>query len=192
MPMRLRPALLTCLLLAAAPAFAAEPVRAVEALDIDRYAGQWHEIAHLPVSFQKQCVGEITANYGLRRDGRISVTNACRNRDGERVVADGVARPVEGQPGQLQVRFAPDWLSWVPLVWADYWVIALDPEYQWAVVGEPDRRYLWILSRLPEMDRTLFEQLKAKAEAMGYDLAPLKMMAPLRDSAPTPTPTPAD
>ncbi|WP_406235453.1 lipocalin family protein [Isoptericola jiangsuensis] len=192
MPMRLRPALLTWLLLAAAPAFAAEPVRAVEALDIDRYAGQWHEIAHLPVSFQKQCVGEITANYGLRRDGRISVTNACRNRDGERVVADGVARPVEGQPGQLQVRFAPDWLSWVPLVWADYWVIALDPEYQWAVVGEPDRRYLWILSRLPEMDRTLFEQLKAKAEAMGYDLAPLKMMAPLRDSAPTPTPTPAD
>ncbi len=190
MPMRLRPALLTCLLtcllLAAAPAFAAEPVRAVEALDIDRYAGQWHEIAHLPVSFQKQCVGEITANYGLRRDGRISVTNACRNREGERVVADGVARPVEGQPGQLQVRFAPDWLSWVPLVWADYWVIALDPEYQWAVVGEPDRRYLWILSRLPEMDRTLFEQLKAKAEAMGYDLAPLKMMAPLRDSAPTP------
>lgn len=192
MPMRLRPALLTCLLtcllLAAAPAFAAEPVRAVEALDIDRYAGQWHEIAHLPVSFQKQCVGEITANYGLRRDGRISVTNACRNRDGERVVADGVARPVEGQPGQLQVRFAPDWLSWVPLVWADYWVIALDPEYQWAVVGEPDRRYLWILSRLPEMDRTLFEQLKAKAEAMGYDLAPLKMMAPLHDPAPAPTP----
>ncbi len=187
MPMRLRPALLTCLLLAAAPAFAAEPVRAVEALDIDRYAGQWHEIAHLPVSFQKQCVGEITANYGLRRDGRISVTNACRNREGERVVADGVARPVEGQPGQLQVRFAPDWLSWVPLVWADYWVIALDPEYQWAVVGEPDRRYLWILSRLPEMDRTLFEQLKAKAEAMGYDLAPLKMMAPLRDPAPTST-----
>ena len=120
--MPLRPALLACLLLAAFPVIATEPVRAVERTDIDRYAGQWHEIAHLPVSFQKQCVGDITANYGLRRDGRISVTNACRNGDGERVVAEGVARPVAGHPGQLQVRFVPDWLSWVPLVWADYWV----------------------------------------------------------------------
>ncbi|GAB2315468.1 lipocalin family protein [Stenotrophomonas maltophilia] len=183
--MPLRPALLACLLLAALPVIAAEPVRAVDTLDIDRYAGQWHEIAHLPVSFQKQCVGEITANYGLRRDGRISVTNACRNGDGERVVAEGVARPVAGHPGQLQVRFVPDWLSWVPLVWADYWVLALDPDYQWALVGEPDRKYLWILSRLPEMDRARFEQLKAKAETMGYDLGPLRLMAPIRD-------TPAD
>lgn len=62
--MPLRPALLAFLLLATCPALAAEPVRAVERLDIDRYAGQWHEIAHLPVSFQKQCVGDITANYG--------------------------------------------------------------------------------------------------------------------------------
>lgn len=182
--MRLYPVLLACLLLAATPLTAAEPVRAVDALDIDRYAGQWHEIAHLPVSFQKQCAGDITAHYGLRHDGRISVTNACRNSNGERVVAEGVARPVADHPGQLQVRFVPDWLSWVPLVWADYWVIALDPDYQWAMVGEPGRKYLWILSRLPEMDRARFEQLKAQAEAMGYDLAPLRLMAPLRDNTP--------
>ena len=66
------------------------------------------------------------------------------------------------------------------MVWADYWVIALDPEYQWAMVGEPDREYLWILSREPTMDRALFDQLKAKAEAMGYDLSPLIVAAPLR------------
>lgn len=179
--MHLRPALLAFLLLATSPVLAVEPVRAVETLDIDRYAGQWHEIAHLPVSFQKQCVGEITANYGLRRDGRISVTNACRNGEGERVVAEGVARPVPGHPGQLQVRFVPDWLSWVPLVWADYWVLALDPDYQWALVGEPGRKYLWILSRVPEMERARFEQLKATAESMGYDLGPLRQMAPLRE-----------
>jgi len=170
-------ALLT--LAASAPAWAAAPVTSVEALDMDRYAGQWHEIAHLPVSFQKKCVGDITATYSLRADGRISVHNACRQADGARAAADGVARPVEGHPGRLQVRFVPDWLSWVPLVWADYWVIALDPEYQWAVVGEPDRKYLWILSRSPSMDTALFEQLKARAEAMGYDLAPLRVMAPL-------------
>ncbi|MET4679048.1 lipocalin family protein [Stenotrophomonas rhizophila] len=166
-------------LAASGSAWAAVPVTSVEALDMDRYAGQWHEIAHLPVSFQKKCVGDITATYSLRADGRISVHNACRVAEGDRVAADGVARPVEGHPGQLQVRFVPDWLSWVPLVWADYWVIALDPEYQWAVVGEPDRKYLWILSRSPTMDTALFGQLKARAEAMGYDLAPLRVMAPL-------------
>lgn len=177
------PTLVLCSLLAVfslSPALrAAEPVRAVAALDIDRYAGQWHEIAHLPVSFQKKCVGDITATYSLRRDGRITVLNGCRVEDGSRVEAEGVARPVANEPGQLQVRFAPDWLSWVPLVWADYWVIALDPEYQWAVVGEPDRKYLWILSRAPSMPRRQLEQLKARAEAMGYDLAPLRVMAPV-------------
>ena len=178
--MHLRPALLAAaLLFTSVTAYAVEPVRSVPELDMGRYAGQWHEIAHLPVSFQKKCVGDITATYALRADGRISVHNACRTGDGERIAAEGVARPVEGEPGQLQVRFVPDWLAWVPLVWADYWVIALDPGYQWAVVGDPDRKYLWILSRSPRMDAALFARLKGKAEAMGYDLAPLKVMAPV-------------
>ncbi len=86
------------------------------------------------------------------------------------------------------MRFVPDWLSWVPLVWADYWVLALDPDYQWALVGEPDRKYLWILSRLPEMDRAQFEQLKAKAETMGYDLGPLRLMARFAIHPPTEPP----
>ncbi|MFL9584864.1 lipocalin family protein [Stenotrophomonas sp. AB1(2024)] len=178
--MRLRPALLAAaLLLASLTAHAVEPVRSVPQLDMGRYAGQWHEIAHLPVSFQKKCVGDITATYALRAGGRISVHNVCRTGDGDHIATEGVARPVEGKPGQLQVRFAPDWLAWVPLVWADYWVIALDPDYQWAVVGDPDRKYLWILSRSPRMDAALFASLKDKAEAMGYDLAPLKVMAPV-------------
>ncbi len=169
---------LVLLLAAALPCIAAEPVRAVTDMDIDRYAGQWHEIAHLPVSFQKKCVGDITATYSLRDDGRISVLNRCRLDDGSYVQAEGVARAVQGEPGKLQVRFAPDWLSWLPLVWADYWVIALDPEYQWAMVGEPDRRYLWILSRTPDMPDSQLQALKAHAQAMGYDLAPLRIMTP--------------
>mgnify|MGYP003575868144 CR=1 FL=1 len=162
------------------PAVAATPVASVTELDLSRYAGQWYEIAHLPVSFQRQCVADITATYALRADGTISVHNACRTRDGDRAVADGVARTVEGHPGRLEVRFAPGWLSWVPMVWADYWVIALDPDYQWVLVGDPDREYLWILSREPSMDATLFARLKARAEAMGYDLSPLVVAAPLR------------
>jgi len=155
------------------------PVTSVPRLDLSRYAGTWHEIAHLPVSFQKKCRGEITAHYTLRDDGKVGVRNRCRVADGGFAEAEGVARTVTGHPGRLEVRFAPDWLSWMPLVWADYWVIALDPDYQWAVVGEPDRRYLWILSRSPSMPRMQFEQLKARAAAMGYDLEPLILAAPL-------------
>lgn len=155
------------------------PVSSVETLDLSRYAGQWHEIAHLPVSFQKKCRGDITALYSLRGDGQIGVRNACTTADGERVAADGVARTVPDHPGRLQVRFVPDWLAWAPLVWADYWVIALDPDYQWALVGEPDRKYLWILSRSPRMPRAQFEALRATAESMGYDLHDLVIAAPL-------------
>lgn len=163
----------------AATAWAAAPVTSVPQLDVSRYAGQWHEIAHLPVSFQKDCLGDITALYTLREDGLLGVRNACRTAEG-RDQAEGVARRVSGHPGRLQVRFAPDWLGWLPLVWADYWVIDLDPDYEWAVVGEPDRRYLWILAREPAMDRALFDRIKARAHAMGYDLAPLILAAPLR------------
>jgi apolipoprotein D and lipocalin family protein len=75
------------------------------------------------------------------------------------------------------VRFAPDWLAWVPKVWADYWVIDLDADYKWAVVGSPSRKYLWILSRGPNMDRQLFQDLKARARQRGYPVDKLVMAA---------------
>lgn len=161
-------------------AHAANPVTSVQALDISRYAGQWYEIARLPVSYQEKCTGDVTAAYTLREDDLIGVSNACRTADSMTTVAEGLARPVKGHPGRLKVRFAPDWLSWLPLVWTDYWVIDLDPGYTWAVVGEPDREYLWVLSREPGMDSALFEQIKARATTMGYDLNPLIVTAPLR------------
>lgn len=163
---------------AAAPA--AEPVfSSVPRLDISRYAGQWHEIAHLPNRFEADCVGDITATYTLRAVGRVGVRNACLGKDRGQIVAEGEARRVAGQPGQLQVRFAPGWLSWLPWVWSDYWVIDLDPDYTWAVVGEPDREYFWILSREPSMDRALFEAIKLRASQLGYDLSNLVVSAPL-------------
>lgn len=176
----LLPAFLSSLLAALAPmpALAAEPVASVPELDISRYAGQWYEIARLPTSFQKECVGDVVAQYTLDRPGKIGVRNRCRLDDGATKTAIGVAKPVEGHPGRLKVRFAPEWLSFVPFVWADYWVIALDPGYQWAMVGDPDRDHLWILSRTPAMEPALFERLKARAEAMGYDLQPLIANAP--------------
>lgn len=163
-----------------APAARAADVVAVDAVDLTRYAGQWHEIARLPMFFQRNCASAVTAQYTLREDGMIGVHNQCLDRDGEQSDVDGVARVDPKRAGRLEVRFAPDWLSWLPLTWADYWVIALDPDYQWAMVGEPGREYLWILSRTPDMDRATFEALKARAAAMGYDLGPLIVSGTVR------------
>jgi len=104
----------------------------------------------------------------VRPDGRVTVRNACETAEGKPLVSEGVARPVPSQPGALQVRFAPAWLGWLPMVWADYWVVELDPEYRWAVVGGPSRKYLWILSRTPTMPRDQFDALRERAARRGY------------------------
>ena len=161
-----------CLVMAVAGAAAAQPAalpnKPVPVLDITRYSGQWHEIAHLPMFFQRKCVANITATYTPRADGTVGVRNACDKADGRSMVSEGVARPVAGQPGQLEVRLAPGWLAWVPMVWADYWVVELDPDYRWAVVGGPSRDYLWILSRTPTLPRAQFDAIRQRAAQRGY------------------------
>jgi apolipoprotein D and lipocalin family protein len=175
----LRPMLMTTLIAVAAPTTSTLPNQPVDAIDIQRYAGQWHEIAHLPMFFQRKCVDTITATYTLQLDSTIQVHNACRTKDGSMDASDGVAKAVRGKPAALKVRFAPAWLSWLPLVWADYWVVELDPNYQWAVVGGPSRKYMWVLSRRPSMDRTLFEQIRERGRQRHYPVDELVMAAPL-------------
>ncbi|MBP6626130.1 MAG: lipocalin family protein [Arenimonas sp.] len=165
--------MLPLLLLFAGPALAQPPLQAVPELDLARYAGNWHEIARLPMYFQRNCASNTTATYTPREDGKLSVRNACLKADGSRMVSEGVARLAGTGPGKLEVRFAPDWLSALSFVWADYWVIALDADYRWAIVGEPGREYLWILSREPAMDAETLDGLKARARMLGYDLAEL-------------------
>ena len=147
---------------------AAIPNVPVESVDLERYAGRWYEQARLPQRFQDQCVADTTAEYALNADGTVAVTNRCRTEDGRCDESQGVARRVDGSTSMLEVRFAPAWLSWLPMVWGDYWVIALDPDYQWAMVGAPDADYLWILSRTPRLDEGIRERLLARAAAMGY------------------------
>jgi apolipoprotein D and lipocalin family protein len=135
-------ALLLNTLATAALASGAPPSNSpVATLDLSRYTGEWHEIAHLPMFFQRQCVDTITATYKANPDGTIGVHNACRTKVGAMDASNGVAKPVGGQPGALKVRFAPEWLAWLPWVWANYWVVEVDPDYQWAVVGGPSRKY---------------------------------------------------
>lgn len=170
--------LLPLLMIASMPALAQRPLKAVPELDLERYSGTWHEIARLPMYFQRRCARDITATYTLREDGDITVSNACVREDGVRMKSEGVARKAGDSPAKLQVRFAPGWLSFLPGVWADYWVIAVDADYRWAIVGEPGRKYLWILSREPAMDEKTFEALKARARTMEYDLSGLIVSAP--------------
>ncbi len=149
-------------------------VQAVSSVDLTRYAGKWYEIARLPNRFQKDCTGEVSATYSPLEAGRLKVVNECR-KNGGIVRAEGVARLAvkDGSNSKLKVRFAPSWLSWVPFVWGDYWVIELAPDYSYSVVGTPDRKYLWILSRSPQMDEGTYKRLIERAEAQGFDSARL-------------------
>lgn len=140
----------------------------VASIELQRYTGQWFEIARLPMWFERNCIGDISATYSLRDDQRINVRNRCRTKDGV-ISATGVAEvPDPTYPGQLRVRFAPAWLSWLPLVWGDYWILELDPQYRWVMVGAPSRDYLWILSRTPSLEQPQIDALKQKAKALGF------------------------
>nr|WP_314899950.1 lipocalin family protein [uncultured Deefgea sp.] len=143
------------------------PVKSVPQVDLAPYVGTWHEIARFPMYFQNQCVGDVTANYSKMENGKIKVINRCRTQDGEFTQAEGSASVVDNSNNsQLKVSFFWPFRS-------DYWIIGLDPEYRWAVVGNPDRKYLWILSRTKTMTPDDLVAAKASALAQGYDLKQL-------------------
>ena len=170
-------AVLAALLAGPAPAAAdaTPPLETIATLDVPRYLGTWHQVALYPNRFQSQCVAATTARYALRDDGRLEVTNRCRRADGRIDQAVGAARQIGGATSpKLQVRFAPAWLGWLPMVWGDYWVIDLDAGYQLAAVSEPKREYLWILSRTPTPDPVAYDALLQRLAARGFDLQRLQ------------------
>lgn len=166
------------LALAAVPAATAQtpsgPVRAIAAMDLNRYAGRWHEVARLPNWFQRRCVADVIATYEPRANG-ITVVNECRTADGKQIRAEGRARLADpaGPASRLKVRFAPAVLSFIPAVWADYWVLDLTDDYRVALVGTPDRKYLWVLARQPALDQATFDRMLATAARQGFDVSRL-------------------
>ena len=152
-----------------APSRAADkPLEVVDSVDLERYLGRWYEIASYPMYFQKGCTA-TTADYSLREDGLIKVVNSCRkgSLDGKPKEAVGRAKVVdETTNAKLKVSFFGPF-------WGDYWIIELDPDYRWAVVGGPKRKYLWILSRTPQMDQELYDEIVARLPTKGYDPARL-------------------
>jgi apolipoprotein D and lipocalin family protein len=148
------------------------PLATVPKVDLDRYVGRWYELARTPNWFQRNCAADVTAEYARRPDGKVSVVNSCRRADGAVDRVEGTARIVDpATNAKLEVAFAPEPLRWIPAVWGNYWVFELAPDYRYAIVGEPSRTYLWVLSRTPTLDDATWTSIDARIAAAGYDRA---------------------
>lgn len=143
-------------------------VQTVPHVDLQRYAGMWYEIANYPQFYQRKCARDTTAHYMPRSDSRIEVLNRCRTKDGGAEEADGEGTVVPDS-GNAKLKVSFFW----PFK-GDYWIIGLDPDYRWTVVGTPDRKSLWVLSRTPQLTRDKLDLALAAARQQGFDLKPLE------------------
>ncbi len=140
------------------------PLAVVEKVDLGSYTGRWYEIARYPNSFERGCVG-VTADYSLRQDGRINVLNTCfeGNLDGHVRTIQGTARVVDEETNaKLAVTFFGPFEG-------DYWILELGNDYDYAVVGDPSRKFLWILSREPVLDDSLYQDILSRLPEKGFD-----------------------
>ena len=143
----------------------------VDSVDLNEYAGTWYEIGRLPMYFQRKCAGDVTANYTQKTDGSgIVVTNKCVSEGGSGITAEGLAKPVDESGSKLKVTFLPKWIRWIPVGRADYWVLARDADYKTALVGTPDKKYLWLLARSPNISQETYTKYRQVAQQQGYDL----------------------
>ncbi len=196
------PALALALALLALPATtpaaetptAAPAPRALPSLQVPPYMGTWYQVAWFPNRFQKQCVSDTSASYRRIPEG-VEVTNRCRTADGQIDSVVGLARPagsvIRGdalQPAQLEVSFLPGWLRWLP-IWGAYWVLDLAEDGRYAVIGEPSREYLWVLSRTPSLAPADETAIRSKLAQQGYALDRWQKH-PHTTTTSTPTPAP--
>jgi apolipoprotein D and lipocalin family protein len=129
-------------------------------VDLNKYMGTWYEQARLPNSFQRECAGDVQANYVMEADKTIGQGRLSSSME-------------PADPAILEVRFAPKWLSWFPMVWGDYWIMKLEGDYQYSLVGTPDRKYLWVLSREKQADPQVVSDLLDYAAAQGFSVEKL-------------------
>ncbi len=148
----------------------------VDSVDLKKYAGTWYEIGRLPMYFQRNCASDVTANYTEKTDGSgIVVTNKCVQQDGSGITSEGIAKPVDESGSKLKVTFLPSWIRWLPVGRADYWVLARDADYKTALVGTPDKKYLWLLARSPNVTQETYAKYRQIAQQQGYDLTEFKL-----------------
>lgn len=142
-----------------------QDLEVVPKVELEKYLGKWYEVARLPFKFEDDCT-DITATYGLNNDGSVSVLNECL-RDSKLKQSKGKAKIVDKAIGaKLKVTF-----FWP--FYGDYWIINLGKDYEYSVVGTPNRKYLWILSRTKRMDEVLYSQLIEFVKSKGFDVGRL-------------------
>jgi len=158
------------------------PLQSLPSLEVPPYMGTWYQVALFPNFFQRQCVSDTTATYRQLQNGTVEVKNRCRAADGRMDEALGQARPtgtLSGTtlaPARLEVSFLPAWLRWLPVGWGRYWVIQLADDGRYAVISEPTREYLWILSRQPRLSSADEAAIRARLAQQGFsDLSKLEM-----------------
>jgi len=162
-----------CLLLSAcASVDPAHELPTAKNVDLTGYVGTWHEIARLPMWAQRQCI-KSTAEYWLLESGDVGVRNSCITAYEDRKTATGVATVVDPvHHAKLNVVF-DHWAAKVMSVFTssdrgNYWILRVDPEYRFAVVGTPDRDYLWILARNSRLDESTYQELVRFSQSLGF------------------------
>lgn len=140
-------------------------------VDLHRYAGRWFEVGRLPTRTEAECESGVWTHYALEDDA-IRVVNRCLRGDGSEARVEGEARVADPQSGsKLKVSFVPPWLRWLPFAWSDYWILYVDPAYRHALVGTPDRKRLWLLSRTPDIAPGEYRRLIDQVHDSGFDAA---------------------
>ena len=148
-----------------------ETLPTVPYVDLEKYMGKWYEIALLPQRFEKNCTG-TTADYALQANGKVRVINSCHlyTLDGELKVAKGTAI-VKDETTNAKLKVTFFWPFY-----GDYWILDLGPNYEYAMIGAPNRNYLWFLSRTPTLSPEILERLTQKATQLGFDVSKLEMI----------------
>jgi len=152
----------------------AKPLETVDHVDLSRYLGKWYEIARMPQFFQRKCARDVIAEYKLD-ESSIFVTNSCTTDRGEVLVAEGHARVVDSlSNAKLEVTFVK-LFGWRYAFGGDYWIIDLASDYRYAVIGHPNRKYAWVLSRNPELPAADLSVIEKRLRENGYDTCTLNM-----------------
>ena len=169
--------LLVCFfILSQTPLSSKTSLEAVKNFNLKSYMGTWHQIATIPMWFQRNCVSKTTAHYALTKDG-VEVTNSCLDKEGKVISANALARvnPNLNSPAKLEVTFANLFGYYLWFLSGDYWVVDLDEDYTTAVIGEPKLKYLWILSRNERLNQNQLIKLEHKIAQLGYDTCAIKV-----------------
>jgi apolipoprotein D and lipocalin family protein len=144
--------------------YAGEPIPTVPLVDLDRYQGTWYEIVRLPLSWENKCASNVTATYTLRPDGKMTVLNQCRKKDGTETATTGTAEVATGDGSNSKLKVSFFWP-----VKGHYWILDLDPDYNWALSGTPNLANLWVLSRTPQLEQDILDRLIDHASRLGFN-----------------------